>query len=649
MASTVIIDEYSKAQRMGLKEKKELEALGMDPFPVVLDEILSEFSSISVQELPVSDIPIDRIIGIKSAGRTNAFSASFFPLLSPGSEFAMKWMSLCEAHLSDTGIRDAIECVEYLGNFYVVEGNKRVSVLKYFGAARIPAHVSRITHSDMSGPRYEAYREFVDFQKETGIWDIQFKNPGDYSRLLSAIGKKTGERWSDTEKRTLVSNYYFFKEAFNSLGGVKEGIDPEDALLLFLKVYSYDQFADMSQMELKKALSGLWDDVKTVSEPEAIKVETLPSSEEKKSVIQKIISVVPRHLSVAFLYDRDPDNSTWTRGHVEGAEYLSEALSDSVVVNHYFHADTGETVEEMIEKAVSDGAELVFTTTPPMFNETLKAAVKHPGVRFYNCSACQPLSSVKSYYCRTYEGKFITGVIAGALAENDLVGYVGSYPILGVPASINAFALGVRMTNPRAKVLLEWTCTNVDCIGTLKAKGVSVISNRDIPLPDVNYLMRGEYGTFLMENGGSLKPLASPCWMWGKLYENIVRSILSGSPEKRDQAVNYWWGMDSGVIDVTLSEHVPSGVRKLAETLMGMLKNGTLDPFGQRLAAQDGTLISDGENKLSSLEILKMDRLAEYVEGHIPEYDEIFPMSRTLVRELGVHRERILPESAEEL
>ncbi len=82
---------------------------------------------------------------------------------------------------------------------------------------------------------------------------------------------------------------------------------------------------------------------------------------------------------------------------------------------------------------------------------------------------------------------------------------------------------------------------------------------------------------------------------------------------------------------------------------MGMLKNGTLDPFGQRLAAQDGTLISDGENKLSSLEILKMDRLAEYVEGHIPEYDEIFPMSRTLVRELGVHRERILPESAEEL
>ena len=107
--------------------------------------------------------------------------------------------------------------------------------------------------------------------------------------------------------------------------------------------------------------------------------------------------------------------------------------------------------------------------------------------------------------------------------------------------------------------------------------------------------------------------------------------------------------MDSGVIDVTLSKYVPAGVRKLAETLAGMLSKGMLDPFEQRLESQDGTLISDGENRLSSIEILKMDRLAEFIEGHIPEYDEIFPMSRALVRELGVHRERILPESVGEL
>ncbi|MBQ6426898.1 MAG: BMP family ABC transporter substrate-binding protein [Clostridia bacterium] len=644
-SNTIALDEYVKAQRMGQKEKKELEALGMDPFPAVLDEVFPDVASASVQELPVSDVPADRIVGTKAAGRTNAFSASFLPLPDPGSEFAIKWKALCTAHLSDVGIRDPIECVEYLGNFYVVEGNKRVSVLRYFGAVRIPARVTRVLPSGLSDPQYAAYQEFVEFQKATGIWDIQFKKPGDYSRLLSAIGKKPGEMWTVSEKRMLISTYYFFKQAFNSLGGMKQGREPEEALLLFLKVYSYEALADMSRAELRKALSGLWGDVKAVSEPETIKVETTPADDDKVSVIQKLIFPAPKHLSVAFVYEKDPDSSPWTKGHAEGAEYLAEALSDSVTVNHYFHADSGETAEEIITKAVSDGAELVFTTTPPMLDATLRAAVTYPRARFFNCSACQPLSSVKSYYCRTYEGKFITGVIAGALAENDLVGYVGSYPILGVPASINAFALGVRMTNPRARILLEWTCMNADCIRTLREKGVRVISNRDIPVPDANYLKHGQYGTFLIGSDGELEPLASPCWLWGKLYENIVHSVLSGSAEKKDQAVNYWWGMDSGVIDVTFSEQVPSGVRTLAETLMDMLKKGQLDPFGQRLAAQDGSLISDGETPLSSMEILKMDRLAECVEGFIPEYDEIFPMSRALVRELGVHRDRIPPET----
>ena len=95
-------------------------------------------------------------------------------------------------------------------------------------------------------------------------------------------------------------------------------------------------------------------------------------------------------------------------------------------------------LDAIIRYFKDNGADLVFTTTPQLLDATLKAAVKHPKVGFYNCSACQPFSSVKSYYCRIYEGKFITGLIAGALADNDLVGYVGSYPIMGVPASINA-------------------------------------------------------------------------------------------------------------------------------------------------------------------------------------------------------------------
>ena len=636
--------EYLKAQRSGQREKREREALGLSPYPVVLEEAYPEASHLNSIELPPREIPADRIIGVKSKGRITAFTASFLPLPEADSEFAAKWIALCEAHHAETGIRDPIECYEYLGDYYVAEGNKRASVLKYYGAVRIPAHVRRILPlKNSDDPRVQAYYESLDFSKATGISEIRFRKPGDGARLLAEMEKKPGEEWTEKEKQTFGFFYRKYLEAFSAYHQKEKTVSPEDALLLLLKVRPYRELAELSAHEISKELSVLWGDVKASSDPDTIAVKTQPA-EDRKSVISKLISGVPKHVSAAFVCQRDEETSPWTHGHAEGAREMQEALKDAVSVRIYYHADDPETEEKIIDEAVADGAEIVFTTTPILLTATLKAAIRHPKVRFYNCSACQPLSSVKSYYCRTYEGKFITGVIAGALAKNDLVGYIGSYPILGVPASINAFALGVRMTNPRAKVLLEWTCTEVDCVSRLRERGAFVISNRDIPVPDANYMKHGYYGTFLLD-GNDAWPVASPVWVWGKLYENIVRSILSGSAEERTQAVNYWWGMDSGAIDVTVSDLVPKGVLKLAETLTGMLKQGSFDIFSQRLTAQDGTLIADGVTPLSSMEILKMDRLSDIVEGHIPEYDEVFPMSKALVRELGVHRDRIPPET----
>ncbi|MBR1994130.1 MAG: BMP family ABC transporter substrate-binding protein, partial [Alistipes sp.] len=78
--------------------------------------------------------------------------------------------------------------------------------------------------------------------------------------------------------------------------------------------------------------------------------------------------------------------------------------------------------------------------------------------KFLNCSMNAPYSSLRTYYSRIYEAKFITGAIAGAVAKNNNIGYIGSYPIFGVAASINAFALGAQMTNPQAKIHLRWSC-----------------------------------------------------------------------------------------------------------------------------------------------------------------------------------------------
>ena len=109
--------EYLKALKLGEKESNELRSKGENPFPLVLDEILGETVSDTVQYLGVIEIPAERIVGTKCAGRISAFSASFLPLLSEETEFALKWTALCAAHLGEEGIQDPIVCYEYMGRF----------------------------------------------------------------------------------------------------------------------------------------------------------------------------------------------------------------------------------------------------------------------------------------------------------------------------------------------------------------------------------------------------------------------------------------------------------------------------------------------------------------------------------------------------
>ena len=102
-----------------------------DPFPAVLDELVN-MSSVGSVNIGLVEVPIERIIGTYTGGRKAAFAGNFMPLMETKTEFGDKWINLCVAHLDQGGITDPIICYEYLGNFYVREGHKRVSVLRSF-------------------------------------------------------------------------------------------------------------------------------------------------------------------------------------------------------------------------------------------------------------------------------------------------------------------------------------------------------------------------------------------------------------------------------------------------------------------------------------------------------------------------------------
>ncbi len=638
------MEQYARALKSGQKYLRSAEAQGRDPYPPVLEEIPG-LSGARQEELGLVDIPTELLVGTRFAGRVSALAGNFMPLMEAGSEFAAKWTALCDAHLGSEGIREPIRCFEYLGLFYVQEGNKRVSVLKSFDAPTVPGLVTRLIPPMSEEPERKLYEEFLAFYRLSGQYGLRFHKSGDYARLQAALGLEPEQVWTADQRRSFRAGYPLFRDAFEELTGGKSPVTAAEALLTWLEVYPFSAIKTQGRAELGKSLARLLPDIRVREEPAPIELSTAPAEKEKGLVSKILSAAIPERLTVAFVYGFSPEKSAWTRAHDRGRQLLEEKLGAKV------RAVCLQALDRDYEKAMTaaveeEGARMIFATTPPMIDACRKIAARYKGVKVLNCALSQPYPGVRSYYSRIYECKFIAGAVAGAMADGELLGYVANYPIFGTPAGINAFALGAQLTNPRARVKLVWSCTEGDPIAELKACGVTVISNRDAGDAQSAHCAL-DYGLYRLRPDGGLLPLAIPCWEWGAMYEKLVRAALDGSWEESSRAVNYWWGMASGVVDLKLSESLPAGVHRLAELLRRGILDGTLEPFRAELRDQSGRLRCDGKSALSPEEIMQMDWLCDRVDGEIPGFEQLLPRSQGLVRLLGVYRESLPPQKQE--
>lgn len=638
-------EHYQKALKAGRKIQRQRIHQGLYPYLEVLDEILEDYETSGQEELGVIEIPADKIVGTKTRGRSDAFAANFLPLIGDKSEFSMKWQNLCQYHLGEAGIRDPIFCYEFLGRFYVQEGNKRVSVLKYFDAASIRGKVIRILPAVSSNPEVSAYREFLTYYPKTKLYEVAFSQLNSFPKLQAALGYEQDHVWTEEERRNFRSSFYYFNRAFEKLSEEPVTAKPADALLEWLKVYPFERIKTMSSEELRQSLASIWPTIRAIGQQTVIEVNTKSSStEEFKN--RRAFSMMPSYLNVAFVHELLPENSNWVKAHDSGSRYLEESLGDQVIVQRFTDVGTGEDAERAMEIAIKNGAEVIFTTTAPMMTACRRVAARHPEIKILNCSVCMPYTDVRTYYSRIYEGKFISGAIAGALSKKDTIGYIASYPIFGVPAGINAFALGAQMTNPKAKVQLRWSYVEGNPVQELKDLGIDMISTLDIPQQGLG---EGEWGMFRVQDNGDNEWIASPYWDWGAFYVQIARTILSGEwdtsvfNKKEERAVNYWWGIASGVIGLELSDHIPEGTKALANLMIDGIRHGTVNPFLRKIVSQNGMIRNEGSNVFTPEEVLHMNWLCDNVIGSIPDFDDLTAKGQAITRLQGIYRDQIPP------
>lgn len=250
MSRQEALQQFRQALKAGQKCYRDCVHRGRYPYPQVLEERLRGCAVAGRVDLGVLDIPIAQIIGTNTAGRQAAFAANFMPLLDLGTEFASKWVALCEAHLGDTGITDPIRCFEYMGCFYVQEGNKRVSVLKSFDAPTIRAYVTRVLPVYSDDPAVRVYYEFLHFYGLCGLYQVHFNRVGDYPKLQAALGFDADHIWSDREKRAFLTAFYTFRTAYYKLSQ-EPPVTTAEALLVWLHTYTLGDLRVLGPAELE--------------------------------------------------------------------------------------------------------------------------------------------------------------------------------------------------------------------------------------------------------------------------------------------------------------------------------------------------------------------------------------------------------------
>ncbi len=625
-------DAYEKAYREGQQCYKQRVIEGKNPYLPVLDTITDDNKIRKTKPWVIREIQLDRVVGTKTGSRTEAFAANFMPLLKAGTEFSAKWENVYTAQMTE-GLRDPIKVYELFGRYFVEEGNKRVSVLKFCQAASVTAEVKEIILETKDTREALIYDAFLRFQEMTGLDTILMSNPKNYARMEKVLNVDPDHPFSREESEDLASQFLAFESAFDKLGGESLRLSAGDAFLLYLEYYGFQINTVTTGAKLEKELKKIWPDFEAYPH----KRESTMLRDTDISERDRLISLRTSPLKVAFIENTNAKASAWTREHVEAIDKVREELGSKIDVAIYEDVNSEDLLAEALDDAIRNGNEVIFTDSPEMLRISNQYAAAYPKVKILNCSLNTDTGKLRTYYSRDFEIQLLMGMIAGALTESHHIGYIASYPIYGTAANINAFSIGVAMVNPTATIYLDWSTTQESMV-------------EDFPLDiDIIYIEGEKFdldskeakasGLFDVRSGKFIN-LATIETHWDVFYRKIIKSILNNTYSideynAGNESINYWWGLSNGLLDVSFSEKMPAQLERLIRLVRDNMAASVFNPFQGDLRAQDGKINHLDEITLTDL--AKMDWLNDNIIGTIPKDYQMLPDNDLLVNVHGLH------------
>ena len=620
---------YEQAYKLGKQAWNQKVMKGESGYLRTLDGLLQNGDIVSEVPLGIVEIPLDKIVGTYTHGRSVSFATNFMPIMDIKTEFANKWMNLYNYHI-ESGIADPIKVYEYYNRFFVIEGNKRVSVLKFVGGTTINGQVIRLMPKRNPADKNNTiYFEFIKFYRETKINSIWVTEIGHFDELLSYVKQYREISGEEDDDRPFLSSIYRpFRQIYHELGGTKTDYTTGDALVTFLTLYGLPQ--EITPHKHKNKIKRVIKELEVLDKDASnVKTDALGVARKKLrlSTLTDFITSKKSTLKVAFVYAKEPKESGWAYAHELGRLHIENVFKDQIKTDAIAGVPENEEAYEKFKELAKAGYDVIFVTNPTMLVPALKAAMEYKNVKFFNCSATHSYKSLTLYYGRIHEPRYLLGMIAGAITKTNILGYVAPYPISEVLSSINAFTLGAQAVNPNVVVKAMWTNKwdspeeDKQVAELLMKEGADIISNEDLPIPGD---MNKEYGVYHVDSETGVKThYAMAIWNWGMFYEEVIKNILNGSFNtmgENDVPINFWQGLNNGIVDIIYSNrNINYPMKNLIENIKQCIVNNEFHFFEGPIFDQKGNLKIKPGDRLDYMDIIHMDWLVKGVDATIPE------------------------------
>ncbi|MDO5021921.1 MAG: BMP family ABC transporter substrate-binding protein [Eubacteriales bacterium] len=612
---------YNEAYKLARKNYAALQAEGKKGTLKALSEVLEQNKIIAYVKQPIKEIPLSSVVGTYTSGRARSFSGNFMPLHVEKSEFASKWISLCAAHINE-GIRDAIEVYEYMWQYYVIEGNKRVSVLKYFGAPTIRANITRvIPQYNDEDPNIKLYYASLKYDKKGFFKGVKMSRAENYDTLAEI---EQGIELSEEEEQPKHLNGIYL-QFITALEQLEIDLPVGDVILQYLQLYGMPRDTVLS--EIKSRILDMEPQLKLISLPQIETNILLEKEQDQPAGLMQRLFNIKRTAKVMFAYEEGRTDSNWIGAHEKGRRIMQEALASQVETFILDDLNELNCYDALDQNAKN--CDLVIVTSTRLMNAALRFQLENPNLLVLVYSRVRENANLVTYYGRYYEAVFLCGLAAGFASKNRKVAYITPALKNRHTTDINAFALGVRTVSPFADVYVVSKDVLPDrpdtCISGIKhaaALGVDVVMSPLTSDIDLKNVPKDAFSAvFSIDDTGMAESfLASPAWDWGRFYTEIVKSFLNNSLDylqdikAQDNSVTgLWWGFGTGVLKLRLGDFLDPAAENLIHYLRSSIALARFNPYHGPVKDSEGDFVISSQADLRPYDILNMEWIADFI------------------------------------